>query len=84
MVFNELILALCSICNLYMNTMHLCRYQQKNVINKTGTFSIGMIAIFLQKPGCPWFDEKKKYPYPQSAFQVQCENNTPEVTDRLS
>lgn len=51
MVFNELILALCSICNMYRNTVHLCIYYQKNVYHvahESGTIFSPLFLKILQ------------------------------------
>lgn len=57
MGFYDIDLALCSMCNMYRNTVHLCIYCQKNVqhvAHKTGTIWVFFydFAIFLQELLC--------------------------------
>lgn len=83
-------LALCSMCNMYRNTMHLCIYCQKNVqhvAHKTGTICFFVVVFFtiLQYfyrnccvgPGLNTFDQKQQISISRNCFQVQCEKFMP-------
>lgn len=80
-------LALCSMCNMYRNTMHLCIYCQKNVqhvAHKTGTiwvFFFTILQYFYRNccvgPGLNTFDQKQQISISRNCFQVQCEKFMP-------